>query len=104
MEPLATQTTYEATTRIAPPELAESWDNPGLLVDCGRPAARALTALDITPAVVEEARRLDCGVIVAHRPVIFTPRKRMDRRDVASLLAWAGGAACLRHSHSDAAE
>ena len=73
MEPIAIQTIYEAMTRIAPPELAESWDNPGLLVDCGRPAARALTALDITPAVVEEARRLDCGVIVAHHPVIFTP-------------------------------
>ena len=60
MEPIAIQTIYEAMTRIAPPELAESWDNPGLLVDCGRPAVRALTALDITPAVVDEAKRLGC--------------------------------------------
>ena len=50
------QAIYQAMARMAPPELAESWDNVGLLVDCGRPAARALTALDITPEVVEEAR------------------------------------------------
>ena len=104
MEPIAIQTIYEAMTRIAPPELAESWDNPGLLVDCGRPAARALTALDITPAVVEEARRLDCGVIVAHHPVIFTPLKRMDRRDVPFLLAEAGISAVCMHTNFDAAE
>ena len=28
------QQLYEAMQRIAPLELAESWDNPGLLVDC----------------------------------------------------------------------
>ena len=67
------QAIYQAMARMAPPELAESWDNVGLLVDCGRPAARALTALDITPEVVEEARQLGCGVIVAHHPVIFLP-------------------------------
>ena len=46
---------YEAMQRIAPLELAESWDNPGLLVDCGGAVHRVLTALDITPEVVEEA-------------------------------------------------
>ena len=29
------QQLYEAMQHIAPLELAESWDNPGLLVDCG---------------------------------------------------------------------
>ena len=42
MEPIAIQTIYEAMTRIAPPELAESWDNPGLLVDCGHLYAHQL--------------------------------------------------------------
>ena len=46
---------YEAMQAIAPLELAESWDNPGLLVDCGGAVHRVLTALDITPEVVEEA-------------------------------------------------
>ena len=29
------QQVYEGMQRLAPPELAEHWDNPGLLVDCG---------------------------------------------------------------------
>ena len=35
---------YEAMQAIAPLELAESWDNPGLLVDCGGAVHRVLTA------------------------------------------------------------
>ena len=33
---------YEAMQAIAPLELAESWDNPGLLVDCGGQMHRVL--------------------------------------------------------------
>ena len=98
------QAIYQAMARMAPPELAESWDNVGLLVDCGRPATRALTALDITPEVVEEARQLGCGVIVAHHPVIFSPLKRLDCRDVAFLLVQAGISAICMHTNLDAAE
>ena len=43
---------YEAMQAIAPLELAEHWDNPGLLVDCGGQMHRVLAALDITPEVV----------------------------------------------------
>ena len=64
---------YEAMQRIAPLELAESWDNPGLLVDCGGTVHRVLTALDITPEVVEEAAAKQCEMIVSHHPVIFDP-------------------------------
>ncbi len=46
---------YAEMQRYAPLELAESWDNPGLLVDCGREVSRVLVTLDITPEVVEEA-------------------------------------------------
>ena len=104
MEGISVQTVYEAMSRIAPPELAEGWDNPGLLVDCGKPVRRALTALDITPAVLAEAKRLDCGLIVAHHPVIFAPLKRMDRRDVPFLLAEGGVSAICMHTNFDAAE
>ncbi len=103
MEGIAIQTIYEAMARLAPLELAESWDNPGLLVDCGRPVARALTALDITPEVVAEAARLGCGVIVSHHPVIFSPLKRMDGRDVPFLLVQAGISAICMHTNFDAA-
>ena len=43
---------YAEMQRYAPLELAESWDNPGLLVDCGREVSRVLVTLDITPEVV----------------------------------------------------
>ena len=49
------QQIYEEMQRIAPLALAESWDNPGLLVDCGGEVSRVLVTLDITPEVVAEA-------------------------------------------------
>ena len=36
------QQIYEEMQRIAPLALAESWDNPGLLVDCGGGVSRVL--------------------------------------------------------------
>ena len=74
---------YEAMQRIAPLELAESWDNPGLLVDCGGPVEKVLVTLDITPEVVEEAAAKGCSLIVAHHPVIFSPLKKLGSREVA---------------------
>ena len=55
------QQIYEEMQRIAPLALAESWDNPGLLVDCGGEVSRVLVTLDITPEVVEEAARKAAG-------------------------------------------
>ena len=43
-------------------------------------------------------------MIVAHHPVIFTPLKRMDRRDVPFLLAEASISAICMHTNFDAAE
>ena len=67
------QQLYEAMKQIAPLELAEHWDNPGLLVDCGGGVRRVLVALDITPEVVAEAAEKHCEAIVSHHPVIFDP-------------------------------
>lgn len=64
--------------QAAPYELAEHWDNVGLLV--GDPEAKiegVLCALDITETVVEEAAERGCNLIVAHHPVIFTSVSRV---------------------------
>ncbi|WP_312942450.1 Nif3-like dinuclear metal center hexameric protein [Oscillibacter sp.] len=56
---------------LAPKVGAMDWDNVGLLV--GDPAAeitRALAALDVTEAVVDEAITKGCQLIVAHHPVM----------------------------------
>ncbi len=57
---------------IAPPELAEDWDNPGLLV--GRADADVkcmLLCVDATGAVVAEARELGAQLIISHHPLMF---------------------------------
>ena len=95
---------YEAMQAIAPLELAESWDNPGLLVDCGGAVHRVLTALDITPEVVEEAAAKQCEMIVSHHPVIFSPLKKLSGQDVAFQLVKSGISAIFMHTNLDAAE
>lgn len=98
------QQVYEAMQHIAPLELAEHWDNPGLLVDCGGPVHRVLVALDITPEVVAEAASRQCEVIVSHHPVIFDPLKKIGPQDVAFRLVQAGISAVCMHTNLDAAE
>ena len=88
---------------FAPPELACSWDNVGLLVDAGRPVDKVLTALDITAAVVEEAVREGCQLIVSHHPVIFDPMKRITAEDIPALLLKNGISGICMHTNLDAA-
>lgn len=95
---------YEAMQAIAPLELAEHWDNPGLLVDCGGQMHRVLAALDITPEVVAEAAAKQCEMIVSHHPVIFDPLKKIGPQDVPFQLVQAGISAICMHTNLDAAE
>ena len=71
----------EATAPLA---YQESYDNAGL--QCGLPGAEitgVLIALDCTPAVVAEAARRGCNVVLCHHPVIFRPLKRLTGQDLA---------------------
>ena len=95
---------YAEMQRYAPLELAESWDNPGLLVDCGREVSRVLVTLDITPEVVEEAAAGGCELIVSHHPVIFSPLKKLTPRDVSFQLVQKSISAICMHTNLDAAE
>src|SRR5262245_1294235 len=62
----------------APPQLAEDWDNVGLLVgDLRSPVSRLMTCLTITPASAAEAIRERAEVIVTHHPLPFRPLKRI---------------------------
>ena len=67
---------------IAPYELAEEWDNVGLLV--GRAQSeieRVLVALDVTREVLCEAKALGVQAIVTHHPMMFHARKRLTDED-----------------------
>ncbi|MDR3579167.1 MAG: Nif3-like dinuclear metal center hexameric protein [Oryzomonas sp.] len=64
--------------KIAPPGLAESWDNSGLQV--GDPDAgieRIMVSLDATPAVMEAALNASCQLLVTHHPLLFKPLKTL---------------------------
>ena len=100
---ITVQQVLEEMRRIAPPELAESWDNVGLLVDAGRPVDAILTTLDITAPVVEEAVKHRCNLIVSHHPVIFDPIKRVTAQDLPALLLAGGVSAICMHTNLDAA-
>lgn len=98
------QAIYEEMQRLAPLELAESWDNPGLLVDCGGEVRRVLVALDISPETVKEAAAKGCGLIVSHHPVIFHPLKKLGPPDLPFQLVREGISAICMHTNLDAAE
>jgi dinuclear metal center YbgI/SA1388 family protein len=65
--------------RIAPLELAQEWDNVGLLLapSRARRVARVLLTIDLTEAVAEEALAQRAELIVAYHPPIFAPLKRL---------------------------
>ena len=60
----------------APPGLAESWDNPGLLVGSAkREVHKVYIALDADGEAVDRAVRCGCDMILTHQPVLFSAVK-----------------------------
>ena len=67
---------------IAPLGYAESYDNTGLLVGNSKATIRkVLLTLDCTEAVVDEAIREKCQLIIAHHPIIFSGLKRLNGKN-----------------------
>jgi dinuclear metal center YbgI/SA1388 family protein len=59
---------------LVPPAIAWKGDNVGLLI--GRPdrsISNALIALDLTSAVIDEAKRKKANLIITHHPLLFHP-------------------------------
>jgi dinuclear metal center YbgI/SA1388 family protein len=79
----------EALERIAPPALAESWDNVGLLVRPTRPRRidRIWLTIDLTAEVMREAVAGKAQMIVAYHPAVFGAVKRTDELKPAALEA-----------------
>ena len=68
----------ERVHELAPPALAESWDNVGLLVgDPAQAVSIVLTALDADDAVLEQAAAHGAELLVTHHPLLFTAQKRL---------------------------
>ncbi|MBN2027365.1 MAG: Nif3-like dinuclear metal center hexameric protein [Actinobacteria bacterium] len=77
----------ELLEELAPPHLAEDWDNIGLQVGSARSEIDAvLVSLDPTPVVIAEARRRGAGMLVCHHPAIFRPLSRVVADEPAGAL------------------
>ncbi len=64
---------------IAPPRLAESWDNVGLMLGSKEQSvSRILCALDVNEEVISEAVRNNVQCIITHHPLIFKPLYKID--------------------------
>lgn len=98
-----------AMERIAPPRLAESWDNVGLLMGATESELRGpiLLTIDLTEAVAHEALRRACGAVIAYHPPIFEPVSRItdatESGRVMLALLGAGVAVYSPHTALDAA-
>lgn len=69
----------QALNQIAPLELAEDWDNTGLLLTptVAPEVRRVLLTIDTTRAVVAEAVDLETNLIISYHPPIFSGLKRL---------------------------
>lgn len=67
-----------ALEKWAPPDWAESYDNVGLLWgDPNHSVSGVLTALDLTPAVLQEAQEVGANLVIVHHPPWFGQRTRL---------------------------
>ncbi len=60
--------------QLAPPPLAEPWDNCGLLIgDSSAKVSSVVLTLDITEATQALVETVNAELVITHHPVIFTP-------------------------------
>lgn len=72
---------------LAPPPLAEEWDNTGLLVgDRAQSVSRVMTCLTATRQAIDEAIDNQTDLIITHHPLPFRPLKRITRSDATGSL------------------
>jgi dinuclear metal center YbgI/SA1388 family protein len=75
---------------LAPLDLAESWDNVGLLVgDRNQPIGSVMTCLTVSETTLQEAIEEGASLIVAHHPIPFKPIHRLNSDTVTGRLLLA---------------
>lgn len=67
---------------ITPTALQESYDNAGLITGSSSwECTRALITLDATEEVIQEAKRMNCNIIIAHHPIVFRGLKKINGKN-----------------------
>ncbi|MEB3285748.1 MAG: Nif3-like dinuclear metal center hexameric protein [Candidatus Sericytochromatia bacterium] len=81
MNTLTVQDVIDRMVALAPPRLAESWDNVGLMVGHPGRALRGITvALDPTYEAVQAALAQGSNLLITHHPLLFKPPRSLDLR------------------------
>ncbi len=111
--PLPLERTLALLEELAPLRYAQEWDNVGLLLgtlaegEHAPSVTRVLLTIDLTEAVLEEARAAQAELVVAYHPPLFRPTKRLDAARPSSRVllraARAGIAIYSPHTALDAA-
>ena len=98
----------EIINQIAPFELAQDWDNVGLLLGDYRSELKGvMLAIDITASVADEAIKNDCNCIIGYHPVIWEPLKKITKqcpRNIVYKLLQNGINVISTHTALDSAE
>ncbi|MBN1795154.1 MAG: Nif3-like dinuclear metal center hexameric protein [Sedimentisphaerales bacterium] len=64
--------------RMFPPDLAQGWDNTGLLIgNANQQVKNILLTIDITSEVLNEAKRLKTDLIISYHPIIWDGLKKI---------------------------
>lgn len=82
--PATVQDILNIIETLAPANLAEPWDNVGLMIGSpASPVTSILLGLDPTTALLDEAGSLNADLAITHHPVIFHPLKsvRLEQPD-----------------------
>lgn len=102
-------------TRVAPIKVSDgfcakyrTYDNSGIIINCGNKVSGALFSLDLSEAAADEAIKLGYNLIVTHHPAIYGGISRFDLTSCAQSRALAkclkGGVSVISmHLNFDAA-
>lgn len=102
------QDVLTAVEKLAPPELAFTWDRIGLQVgDPEWEVKRGVLSLDRSPEAIAFARQVGAQVLISHHPLIWEPLKTVTTKTLegrsAIELIQAGIAHIAAHTNWDAA-
>jgi dinuclear metal center YbgI/SA1388 family protein len=101
--PLAIADVVHFLYSLAPLDLAESWDNVGLLWgDPARHVTRVMTCLTLSHDVADEAADRGAELIVSHHPILFSPVQRLTAETIQGrmLLALAEKRIAVYSAHT----
>lgn len=95
---------YEYLDSIAPFSSQMDFDNAGLLIGSKEASSQlVLLALDVTNAVVDEAKQRGAGIILSHHPLIFSPLRKIISDSPVSRAVMAGITVICAHTNLDIA-